>query len=45
MIHLTVIPGAWSRNVRSISPNRHSALALEGRPIAGWVLLTAVNRA
>jgi hypothetical protein len=34
MIRLTVNPGTWPRNVRSITPNRHSTLALEGRSIA-----------
>jgi hypothetical protein len=51
MIHLTVSPGAWSRNVRSISPNPHSTLALEGRRIAdsgrwpyGWFVLAPTSR-
>jgi len=31
MIHLTINLGTWSRKLRSISPNRHSRLALERR--------------
>ena len=39
MIHLTINPGAWSRNVRTISLNPHSKLAPEARRIADYECL------